>query len=187
MKTSTSKPNEVWYVDFGASNHMKNHEEWFSYLEKREQSGIIETDDDTAHPIEHIRDVPLSHVSQEGRLRNVHHASTITMNLVSVKQIIDQGMQVWFTHHGCFIKEEGEIIVQGRREGRMFIFKTNDVGNTMFDKGQKVESDIDMRHKRIGHVDFHWLQELQVKQIVFGLLKFIGRKTQVCEARQLGK
>mgnify|MGYP007109628935 FL=1 len=36
MKASSSKPNEVWYVDSGASNHMKSHEEWFSYLEKPE-------------------------------------------------------------------------------------------------------------------------------------------------------
>ena len=26
MEMSTSKPNEVWYVDFGASNHMASHE-----------------------------------------------------------------------------------------------------------------------------------------------------------------
>ena len=28
MEVSTSKPNEVWYVNSGASNHMTNHEEW---------------------------------------------------------------------------------------------------------------------------------------------------------------
>ena len=36
MKMSISKPNEVWYVDSGAPNHLMNHEEWFSYLEKPE-------------------------------------------------------------------------------------------------------------------------------------------------------
>ena len=64
MKVNTSKPNEVWYVYFGASNHMKNHEEWFSHLEKPEQPGVLETRDDTSHPIEHIDDDPLSHVGQ---------------------------------------------------------------------------------------------------------------------------
>ena len=63
MKMSTSKSNELWYVDSSASNHMKNHEEWFSHLEKPEQLGVVETGDDTTHPIQHIRDVPLSHVS----------------------------------------------------------------------------------------------------------------------------
>ena len=63
MKMSTSKPNEVWYVDLGASNHMMSQEEWLSYLEKLEQPGVVETGDVSAHPIEHVSDVPLSHFS----------------------------------------------------------------------------------------------------------------------------
>ena len=131
-------------MDSGASNHMKNHEEWISRLEKPEQSGFVKTDDDTSHPIEHIGDVPLIHIGQEGRLRNVLHVPMITKNLLSVGHIVDQGMQVRFTHLGCFIEEEeGHIIVQGRLEGRMFIREMNGVGTTMFYKGQKVELDID--------------------------------------------
>ena len=76
---------------------------------------------------------------------NVLHVPTITKNLVSVSQIVDQGMmQVRFTHLGCFIEEEDKVIAQGRREGRMFILKTNNVGTAMFAKGQKVEIDIDL-------------------------------------------
>ena len=33
MKESTSKPNEVWYVDSGSLNQMTSHKQWFSYLE----------------------------------------------------------------------------------------------------------------------------------------------------------
>ena len=73
-----------------------------------------QTGDDTSHPIEHVDDVPLSHVRQKGRLMNALHVPTITKNLVSTKQSIDQGMQVRFTHLGCFIEEEGKIIMQGR-------------------------------------------------------------------------
>ena len=85
---------------------------------------------------------------------NVLHIPTITKNLVSVRQIVDQGMQVRFTHLGCFIEEEGRIIAQGHRDGRMFILDSSDGGATMFAKGQKVESDIDLWHKRIGHVNY---------------------------------
>ena len=70
-------------------------------LEKPEQRGVIETNDDTPHPIEHIGDVPLSHVGQKGIMRNVLHAPTITKNLVSVRHIVEQGMQVRFTHVGA--------------------------------------------------------------------------------------
>ena len=40
----------------------------------------------------------------------------------------------------------------------MFILETNDVGTAMFAKGQKVESYIDLWHKRINHVNFQRLQ-----------------------------
>ena len=143
----------MWYVDSGASNHMKNHEEWISRLEKPEQSGFVKTDDDTSHPIEHIGDVPLIHIGQEGRLRNVLHVPMITKNLLSVGHIVDQGMQVRFTHLGCFIEEK-----QGQT-----ILAMNDVDNAMFAKGQKVELDIGMWHKWIGHVNFQRLQDLQSK------------------------
>ena len=69
-------------------------------------------------------------------------------------------------HLGCYIEEEGEIITQGRREGRMFILDTNQAGTTLFAKGQKVELDIDLWHKRFGHVKFPRLCEMQTKNIV---------------------
>ena len=48
----------------------------------------------------------------------------------------------------------------------------NDVSTIVFANRQKVESDIDLWHKRFGHVNFPKLQEMQSKQIVFGLSKF---------------
>ena len=41
MKKTTSKSEEVWYVDSSVSNHMTSHEEWFSFLEKPEQPGYV--------------------------------------------------------------------------------------------------------------------------------------------------
>ena len=61
------------------------------------------------------------------------------------------------------IEEEGKIIAEGQRKGRMFILNTNNVATTMFTKGKKVKSDIDLWHKRIGHANFQRLQELQKK------------------------
>ena len=53
-------------------------------LEKPEQLGVAETGEDTSHLIEHVGEVPLSHVRQKGKLMNVHHPLTITKNLVLV-------------------------------------------------------------------------------------------------------
>ena len=124
------------------------------------QPGVVATRDDTSHPIANVGEVPLSHVGQKGKLMNMLHVPTITKNLVLVGQIVDQGMEVRFTHLGCFIEEEGRVIAH---------------------------ADINLWHKRIGHVNYQRLQDLESKQVVFRLAKFSGRKAQVCEACQLGK
>ena len=93
--------------------------------------------DDNLHPIANVGEVPLSHVGQKGKPMNVLHVPTITKNLVSVGQIVNQGMEVRFTHLGCFIEEEGPVIAQGRRDGRMFILHSTEGGPAMFAKGQK--------------------------------------------------
>ena len=116
------------------------------------QPGVVATRDDTLHLIANVGEVPLSHVGQKGKLMNVLQVPTITKNLASVGQIVDQGMLVRFTHLGCFIEEEGRVIAQGRRDRRMFILDSSDGGTAMFAKGRKVESDIDLWHKRISHV-----------------------------------
>ena len=66
-------------------------------------------------------------------MKNVLHVPTITKNLVSV-QIVDQGMQVQFNRDRYFIEDGGQLIAHGRREGRMFILDTKDVGTAMYAK-----------------------------------------------------
>ena len=103
MAVNTSMSNEVWYVDFEASNHMTSHEE-------ASKQGVVKTGEDTPHAIKHFGDVPFNHVGRKGKLTNVLHVLTIMKNLVVIGQIVDQGMQVRFTHLGCFIVEEGKVI-----------------------------------------------------------------------------
>ena len=69
----------------------------------------------------------------------------------------------------------------------MFILNTNDVGAALFAKGQKVESGIDLWHKRIGHVNYQRLQDLQSKHVVFGLPKFSGQKAQIWDVGEIAK
>jgi hypothetical protein len=52
--------NNVWYVDFGASNHITSHGEWFRNIKDLKTLGFVETNDDTTHPITQIGKVPLS-------------------------------------------------------------------------------------------------------------------------------
>ena len=80
------------------------------------------------------------------------------------------------------------IVTCGQREGRMFTLDATEVNTTMYGKGLKHESDIELWHKQVGHVNLGKLRSMQTKGIVCGLLQFSARKPgTVCEACQLGK
>ena len=66
IAVNTSKSNEVWYVDSGASNHMTSHEKWFLYLEKREKQGVFKTRDDTSHTIYMSEKFPSTTLGKKG-------------------------------------------------------------------------------------------------------------------------
>ncbi len=72
-------------MDFGVSNHMTSHGEWFKNTKDLKTLGFVEIGDDITHPITQIGKVPLS--MQDGQtkcLKNVLHVPTITKKLVFV-------------------------------------------------------------------------------------------------------
>ncbi len=85
--------NNVWYVDFGASNHVTSHGKWFEDTKDLKTPRFVEISDDIPHPITQIGKVPLS--MQDGLikyLKDVLYVPTITKNLVLVSQIVEQGL-----------------------------------------------------------------------------------------------
>ena len=66
----------------------------------------VETSDDTMHPIENVGNVPLTlEDGKEKYMYDVLHVPTITKNLVLVGQMVEQGLQVRFNEHGCFVDD----------------------------------------------------------------------------------
>ena len=159
--TSALNPEDVWFVDSSASDHMTYHKEWFRELREPERPGYVKTGDDTTHPIWHINNVPFNEKGKKTYIKNVLHVPTITKNLVSVGQMAEQGMQVRFDQEGCFIKKEGRIIVHGQREGQIFIHDSHEMKSAMFAKSTKADSNIESWHKRIGHINLNKLKVMQ--------------------------
>ena len=125
VTADVSTKDDVWYVDMGASNHMTSFGEWFREMKDSETPGYVETGDDTTHPIAHIGKVPLS--MQNGKMKYLHdvlHVPNITKNLVSVGQMIEQGLQVRFNPDGWYVedyKDDCKMVAKGKRVGRMYI------------------------------------------------------------------
>ena len=169
---------DVWYVDLGASNHMTHHKNWFNELHVPKKSGYVKTGDDTLHPIEHVGKVPLSmHDGKMKHMADMLHVPTITKNLVSVGQVVDQGLQVKFNKHGYFVKDfqsSCKLVAKGKRIGRMFTLDVNmPIKNAvLFTSKNAVIFDMDIRHKQIGHVNVQRLKAMESKRIVTGLQRF---------------
>ena len=83
---------------------------------------------------------------------------TITKNLVSVGQMVEQGLQVRFNLDGCFVedlKNKCRLVAKGKRQGRMVMLDVEilEVKAAMFENVSGVVADTDIWHKRIGHVN----------------------------------
>ncbi len=154
----------------------------------------METNDDTRHPITQIGKVPLS--MQDGQtkyLKDVFHVPITTKKLVSVGQMVEQGLHVTFNLNGCFVedvKNQGKLIIKRERNGLMFTLDVNmpKVNSMLFTHGKKAR-DIRIWHKWVGHVNFQRFKLMEKQNLVGGLPKFGTEEvmSEVCEACQLGK
>ncbi len=80
-------------MDSRTLDHMTSHGEWFKDAKDLKTLGFVEISGDATHPITQIDKVPLS--MQDGKtkyLKNVLHVPTKTKKLVSVGQMVEQGL-----------------------------------------------------------------------------------------------
>ena len=106
VSENATRDDYVWYVDSGASNHMTSHGQWFKDMHNPDKPGFVETGDNTSHPITHVGKVPLCMENGNVRyLADVLHVPKITKNLVSIGQMVEQGLQVLFNVDGYFIED----------------------------------------------------------------------------------
>ncbi|MCO5587259.1 hypothetical protein L7F22_041206 [Adiantum nelumboides] len=193
-RVSTMQDDNVWYVDSGASNHMTGRGEWFKSMHTLQSAGYVQTRDDTLHPTAHTSDVPLStRNGKEKYLAAVLHVPNITKNLVSVGQMVEQGLQVKLNGDSLYVEEykkNGKLVAQGKKVGRMFTLNVNmpEMNAAMFAQGTSVVVDVEIWHKWIGHANVQRLKIMQSKELVTGLPQFrVFEMQQVCAACQLGK
>ena len=70
----------------------------------------------------------------------------------------------------------------------MFILDSHELKSTMFSKRTKADSDTELWHKRIGHINLNKLQAMQSKGVVIELPTFKEKDIEgVCKACQFRK
>ena len=126
-------------------------------------------------------------------LADVLHVPNITKNLVSVGQMVEQGLQVRFNADELYVEEykkNGKLVAQGKKVGRMFTLDVNvpELNAVMFAQGTSVVVDVEIWHKCVGHVNVQRLKAMQSKLLVTSLPIFkVVEMQKICEACQFGK
>ena len=111
-------------------------------------------------------------------MADVLHVPTITKNIVSVGQMVEQGLQVKFNEHGCYVedlKDNCRLVSKGNKIGRMFTLDVKmpmENDNLLYTQKNAVIVDANIWHKRIGHVNIQRLKSMQSKNVVIGLPNF---------------
>ena len=121
--SSTSfKGEDPWWIDSGASSHMTSKREFFSFLLSYEGPiKSIYTTNDEACKIEGVGCIPLClGSSKKINIEGVLYIPTITKNLLSVGQMVDNGYNVDFASNECFIRNKGNIVAKGTRLGKLY-------------------------------------------------------------------
>ena len=82
-------------------------------------------------------------------LADVLHVLRILKNLVSVGQMVEQGLQVRFNQDGCFgedFENKCKLVAKGKISGRMFTLDVNvsKFTSAMFARGARVLVDVDI-------------------------------------------
>ena len=100
---------------------------------------------------------------------------------------------MWLNQDGCFVEDfenKCKLVTKGKRSGIMFKVDVNvpEVKSAMFACGAGVVADVDIWHKRIGHVNVQRMKFMQSKEIVTRLSRLrVEDIHKVCEACELGK
>ena len=178
--TDNSVTTEVpWYFDSGCSRHMTGT---LSCLDKVEyiKGGKVTFGDGGYGK---IRGVGNTNRADLPNLINVYFVDGLKANLISVSQLCDEGLQVIFDKKECrAVNEKGTIVLVGfRSENNCYMWKPSN--QCMSAK----ESQSDLWHKKLGHMNTNGLSRLVRAEVVRGVPMLEDISDNVCGACCKGK
>jgi hypothetical protein len=184
---SSTRTNDVWYIDSGASSHMTGHKHYFNILSKKEFGFEILLGDDYAYHPKGVRTVKFERESGKPlHLSGVLYVPRIKKNLVSVSALEDKGYEVSFKDRRAYIKprglSEGFEQVIGVRKDKLY--------KLQFDSHYALTStnntrDCELWHRRVAHLGHGAL--IILGKIVTGIASFTTKHHEVCKGCVLGK
>lgn len=185
---SSSKEKEgVWYIDSGCSNHMTGVKQNFISLDESFKSNV-KLGDGKYVKAEGKGEIAVQ--SKQGStkfIKDVLYVPSLSQNLLSVGQLAQKGYMLNFNENSCSIID---------KKANQLITKVQMTSNKVFPLFMDCKEDFSMKaevpdksmlwHFRYGHLNYHSLKELHIKNMVIGLPQ-IKLSNGVCEGCVYGK
>nr|GEV66681.1 retrovirus-related Pol polyprotein from transposon TNT 1-94 [Tanacetum cinerariifolium] len=177
---------DIWYIDSGCSNHITGNRSKFERLDESEKSQI-RLGDDKQIKIEGRGTAMVMLNSEKKLIPDVHFASCLAHNLLSVGQLMETGHSILFDDGKCVVtnKITGKAIAHAyMSHNRMFplVFSSHMESAMMSNTIEETK----LWHLRYGHLYITGLKLLRNKHMVNDLPD-IWSLTHVCEGCALGK
>lgn len=181
--STTPGISSSWYFDSGCCNHMTFNNDILHNQRSSTHNSLIKTADNSLMHITHVGDVSTDNLL----LCDTFLVPQLALNLISVGQLCELGLDVCFSNSGCYVQDpkSGEILGTGRRVGRLFEAISLSVSPKVQSKEPyaAVVVSQDIWHSRLGHISSSRLNSL----ISSGVLGSVQKEKLDCVSCQLAK
>jgi hypothetical protein len=170
-----------WFLDSACCNHMTDN----PHLTSAHTPPVlptITTADGSAMTVSHVGSISTPNLS----VSDVFCVPKLHLNLLSVGQLTELGLNLFFSSRGCLVQDSwtGQIVGTARKVGRLFEltslhFPSSSVSTLVI----AASASIELWHSRLGHVSLPRIQTLVSK----GLLGLVSSSPFDCMPCQLGK
>uniref|UniRef100_A0A2N9F943 Integrase catalytic domain-containing protein n=1 Tax=Fagus sylvatica TaxID=28930 RepID=A0A2N9F943_FAGSY len=170
-----------WFLDSACCNHMTDN----PHLTSAHTPSVlptITTADGSAMTVSHVGSISTPNLS----ISDVFCVPKLHLNLLSVGQLTELGLNLFFSSRGCLVQDSrtGQIVGSARKVGRLFEltslhFPSSSVSAPII----AASASIELWHSRLGHVSLPRIQTLVSR----GLLGSVSSNPFDCMPCQLGK
>ncbi|KAK2440388.1 putative mitochondrial protein [Trifolium repens] len=179
--------NGEWFLDTGCSNHMTGHKEWLIKLDNSKKSKV-KLADSSSLQAEGIGNMVITRSNGSSAIiEDVFYVPGMTCNLLSVGQLIEKKFSVSIKDEFFELFDPTNVLVLRTPVCKNRTFKTK-INTTAVECMSAVSDDMQnwIWHLRFGHLNFRYLNQLAIKEMVKGLPK-IEIPNKICDGCLIGK
>jgi hypothetical protein len=163
FSASKNQEDHVWIVDSGATDHMVRDAQSLKRVQQSKEK--VRIADDTFISTKGVGSMEC--IGEGGKrleIKNVWHVPNLGRNLLSVAAIDKSGFKVeFFQGQVQIMNENGHVVTRGLLDEKSGLYKINleSIGKSTY--LARSNTDINLWHRRLGHLNFQSLKEIGIE------------------------